>query len=50
MLAADDPWTVSISVEGTEADAVEIREVVDRALQANATDDPGLLQVTPVCW
>jgi hypothetical protein len=43
MMAADDPWILSISVEGSEADAVEIREVVDRALQTNATDDPRLL-------
>ena len=43
MTAAGDPWILSISVEGSEADAVEIREVVDRALQANATDDPRLL-------
>lgn len=43
MTASGDPWVLSIGVEGTEADAIEIREVIDRALQANAADDPRLL-------
>jgi hypothetical protein len=43
MTASGEPWVLLVSVQGTEADAVEIREVVDQSLQANATDDPRLL-------